>query len=89
MTIGINTDFAGAWALITQWIWLILPLVLLHTILFIFALISILRKDLPGSAKLPWILLAFLVQTFGPIIYFVVGSGLLDKKIAQREDREW
>jgi len=86
MNIGINTDFAGAWELLMEWIWLLLPIFALGTILFAVALVSLIRKKATGMEKLPWFLLIFLVQTFGPIIYFAVGASKLDEKAAAREN---
>ncbi|MCL2569552.1 MAG: PLD nuclease N-terminal domain-containing protein [Oscillospiraceae bacterium] len=86
MNITINTDFAAAWVVFTSMLWLFIPILMLWFILLVAALISIARKDVPGMEKLPWIILVVLVSTFGPIIYFVIGSGHLDKKAAERED---
>ena len=79
-------NFNLDWDRAAELIWLILPLVFLHAVLFIAALVSILRKEVTRGEKLPWILLALIIQVIGPIIYFVVGAGMLDQKIAQRED---
>ena len=84
----INTDWQAALDIINEWIWLLLPLFLLQTALMVFALVSVVRKDVTGTEKLPWIILIILVNIFGPIIYFAVGSSQLDEKIARREDRE-
>jgi len=86
MSVGINTDFAGAWALLMEWIWFILPIFALQTILFIVALVSLVRKKATGMEKLPWFLLIFLVSTFGPIIYFAIGANKLDELAAAREN---
>jgi len=50
--------------------------------LFIVGLVSILCKPLPMNMKWKWIPLLF-VNFLGPIIYFVVGSKLLDEKAEQ------
>ena len=89
MNITINTDFAGAWAFFTSMLWLFVPILLLWFVLLVTALISIARKDATGMEKLPWIILVVLVSTFGPIIYFVIGSSYLDQKSADREDDRW
>ena len=86
MNIGINTDFAGAWELLMEWIWLFLPIFALGIILLIVSLISLIRKKATGTEKLPWFLLVCLVPTFGPIIYFAVGASKLDEKAATREN---
>jgi len=76
-------------SIIQDFIWLIIPLFILQLALFISALVSILRKNVTGTEKLPWLLLAFFLNTIGPIIYFVIGSKQLDEKIARREDEQW
>ena len=81
-------DFRLAMEFISEWMLLLLPLFLLQFILWIAALVSVLRKNVSAVTKLPWILLITLVNIFGPIIYFVVGSGWLDKKAARNEGRE-
>jgi len=68
-------------------IWLIaVPLVALQLILMITALVSILRKDAPSNDKILWVLLIVLVNIFGPILYFAIGSGQLDEKAAKLAD---
>ena len=69
-------------------LWLFIPLALLQITLFLTALVSILRKDVPAMEKLPWILLALLLNVIGPIIYFVFGSNRLDEAAARKEDAE-
>ena len=76
------------WEWMLEWIWLILPLALLQLTLLVTALISVLRKKVTGVEKLPWILLIVILNTLGPLIYFLFGAGYLDEKIAGREDGE-
>jgi len=67
-------------------IWLLLlPALVLQLALFLTALVNILRKQVTGTERLPWILLLF-VSFIGPILYFAIGSGKLDEKAAARED---
>jgi len=68
-------------------IWLIaVPLVALQLVLMITALVSILRKDTPSNDKILWVLLIVLVNIFGPILYFAIGSSQLDEKAAKLAD---
>ena len=62
------------------------PLIAINLILFVTALVSIARKSLPWGQKWPWLLL-LLVNIIGPIIYFAVGSNLLDEKVAQQQNQ--
>jgi len=61
------------------------PLLIVQLVLMIAALVSVVKKEVPGSDKILWILIIIFVSTIGPIIYFAVGSNLLDQKIAQDE----
>ena len=54
---------------------------LLQLVLFVAALISIIKKSVALKDKLPWILVS-LVNFIGPIIYFVIGSDILNEKSA-------
>ena len=73
-------------ALIRDFLWLLIPLIVLQFALFLVALISLLRKRVTFAEKLPWLLVIIIFNTLGPIIYFIIGSGELDKKAAERED---
>jgi len=66
---------------------IVLPLVAVQLVLMISALVSIVRKPVQGSDKLLWVIIVVLVNLIGPIIYFVVGSNMLDEKAA-KEERE-
>jgi len=64
------------------------PLVAINFILVVVAILSIARKALPWGQKWLWLLLILLVDLIGPIIYFAVGSNILDEKAAQFQDAE-
>ncbi|HEK86679.1 MAG: PLDc N-terminal domain-containing protein [Candidatus Saccharicenans sp.] len=42
-------------------------------ILFIVALVDILKSEFPGNDKLIWILLIIFLPLLGPILYFLIG----------------
>jgi len=67
---------------------IVIPLVIIQLILMITALVSVVKKEVPGSDKILWILIIIFVSTIGPIIYFAVGSNMLDQKIAQNEEEQ-
>ena len=49
---------------------------LLQLVLFIVALVSIIRNDNHGAiAKLIWILIIFFIPILGPIAWFLIGRG--------------
>jgi len=69
------------------WILVLSPLILISFILLLSGVISIARKPLPWGEKWLWLPL-LLVNIFGPIIYFVVGSRILDEKSALQDTQE-
>jgi len=64
----------------------LIPIAIVQFILFVTALVSAIRKEVPASDKLLWILIIVFVSTIGPIVYFAVGSSMLDKKAAELEE---
>ena len=63
-------------------------LVIIQLVLFITALVSLLRKKVPAGDKIPWLLLILFLNIIGPIVYFAVGSSMLDNKAAGQENEE-
>ena len=66
----------------------VLPVVIIQLVLLITALVSLVKKQVPGSDKALWAILIIFVNIIGPIIYFAVGSNMLDQKAAQLEENE-
>ena len=58
---------------------LLIIYVIVYSAIIISAIVSIARKPISWSGKWWW-LLVLLIQPIGPIIYFVVGSRMLNKK---------
>lgn len=53
---------------------LLIPIVLINYILVIVALVDIFRREqVAGGNKWVWAAVVFLIQFFGPIVYFVFG----------------
>ena len=63
-------------------------LAVIQLVLFIVALISLLRKKVPAGEKALWLVVILLVNIIGPIIYFAVGSSMLDEKAANLENEQ-
>ena len=63
-------------------------LVIIQLVLFVTALVSLLRKKVPAGDKIPWLLLILFLNIIGPIIYFAVGSSKLDDKASSLENEE-
>ncbi|WP_223702079.1 PLD nuclease N-terminal domain-containing protein [Sutcliffiella deserti] len=54
------------WAILT-------PILILQAILTITALVSCIKQETTNGPKWMWILLILLLNTVGPILYFVIG----------------
>ncbi|WP_394921525.1 PLD nuclease N-terminal domain-containing protein [uncultured Robinsoniella sp.] len=67
---------------------LLIPIVLLMLILILTAIISILKKKLPFSEKVIWLVIILFVNTIGPVLYFAVGAKMLDEKIRLRNEEK-
>ena len=67
---------------------MVIPLVIVQFTLLITAILSLVKKEVRSEDKILWALLIVFVGTFGPIIYFAVGSNLLDQKAAELEEKE-
>lgn len=50
-----------------------LLLVIGQVVLFIAALVSVLRSPLTGAMKLVWVVVAFIAPFLGPVLWFVIG----------------
>jgi len=62
------------------------PLLVIDLVLIITAILSLARKALPWGQKWVWLLLVLFVNIIGPIVYFAVGSNILEEKAAQYQD---
>lgn len=66
---------------------ILIPLLLLQLVMVIVALINLLKKELPLKDKIIWLIVIICVQIIGPVIYFAVGSKMLDDKAGKENDR--
>jgi hypothetical protein len=51
----------------------IAPILVIHLILMITALVSCIREEKTNGAKWLWILIILIINLIGPVLYFVVG----------------
>ncbi|NLL06629.1 MAG: PLDc_N domain-containing protein [Clostridiaceae bacterium] len=61
---------------------LIIPILILELVLKTFGFVDLARTEkerIRGGSKLLWVALILIVNTFGTIIYFIVGKKNLDK----------
>ena len=69
---------------------IVIPLVLLQIGLLVAALVNLMKKNNNSNDKLIWILIIIFVNIIGPIIYFAIGSNMLDEKAAKdNPDERW
>ncbi len=80
MKYGYNLNWAEFKALLPGLAPVIIPIVILIVIITVAAIISLLRKKLPFNQTAIWLVIIILVSLIGPVIYFAVGSKMLDEK---------
>ena len=51
----------------------IVPILVLHLILMITALVSCIREEKTNGPKWMWIIVILFINLIGPVLYFVVG----------------
>ena len=68
-------------------LFLVGPIILLQLALFIGALVSLLKKDVQSGDKVIWLLVILFANILGSILYFVIGSKMLDEKIERERDK--
>lgn len=61
---------------------ILIPVLLLQLVMLAVALINLLKKDLPLNDKIIWLVIIVGVSIIGPVIYFAIGSKMLDNKVA-------
>ena len=66
----------------------LLPILVLYLALTIAAVVSLLRKKLPFGQIAGWLVIIVLCNLVGPVLYFAVGSRLLDEKVDAGRESE-
>jgi len=99
--VGLNvSDFSELGEIARILLLVAVPLVIIQVGLVLAAVISLTRKPnvLPTSDKVMWVLIVIFVNIIGPIVYFAVGSNMLEEKAArlmehkdldEARDAEW
>ena len=64
-----TTDFS----FISQYLAILLPLIIIQFGLMIFAIIDLVRRERVKGKKWIWALVILFINTIGPIIYFLAG----------------
>jgi hypothetical protein len=57
----------------TQWLPLLVPVVLLQFGLMIFALVDLVRRERTNGPRWLWVLVIVLINFIGPIVYLMIG----------------
>ena len=66
----------------------LIPLFLLQLAMAAVALISLSKKAVPWQDKAIWLVVILAIQNIGPIVYLIIGSKMLDDKIAKNQDND-
>jgi len=88
MSVGVNLPSDMDGDMLRTILLIALPVVVIQLILLLSAVISIAKKRVPTNDKVLWICISAFVNLIGPIVYFAIGSGILDQKAAANEDEE-
>ena len=61
---------------------------IISTILTVCAVVSIMRKETQAVERVLWLVIVLMVGLIGPIIYFAIGSSMLDKKANMQDNNQ-
>lgn len=64
----------------------VIPIAILVVAITVGAIISVLRKKLPFNQIAVWLAVILFISLFGPVIYFAIGSKMLDEKVQDGGD---
>ena len=67
---------------------LLLPILILYLVLILMAVISLFKKKLPFSQIVIWFMIIVFCNLIGPVIYFAIGSKMLDEKMSNNEENK-
>ena len=84
---GINrpSDFDGD--IVRLVLMIVIPIAIIQLVLLITALVSLVKKEVHAMDKLIWGLVIVCINIIGPIVYFAIGSNILDQKAAELEEQ--
>ena len=58
---------------LTEYLPLIIPIIIIQLVLIIFALTDLVRREQTRGPKWVWVLVIVFVNMIGPIVYFLLG----------------
>jgi hypothetical protein len=59
--------------ILTEYLPLLIPILIIQLVLIIFALTDLVRREQTRGPKWVWVLVIVFVNMIGPIVYFLVG----------------
>ena len=65
---------------------ILVPLMLVGLGLMVAGIISVVKKPNPWGEKIIWLVIIIFLDIIGPVLYFALGSGMLDEKYAKEQD---
>ncbi len=80
MFLAADEQSAGA----TAWLAVLICVAVALAVLFVAALLSVLRAPLPPSARIAWVLGVFVFPLLGPVVWFTVGRRATPSVAARR-----
>ena len=86
VNVGVS-EWDAAMDLIMRMLPILIPLVIIGAVLMIVGIISVVKKPNPWGEKIIWLLIIIFFDVIGPVIYFALGSGMLDEKWAKEQDQ--
>lgn len=61
-----------------------IPIIVIHGLLIIVALVDLIKNWDVRKGKILWIIVMLMISIIGPILYFIFGRGKKDEKTAAR-----
>lgn len=83
-----NLNWSEFMELLPQLLPVLLPILIVISVLVITALVNLIKKQVPFTQKIIWLIIILFINIIGPIIYFVIGSRILDENATERNEDE-
>jgi len=88
-TVNVGNDWQYAWEMTVRLLPILIPLTVVSLVLMVVAIVGIARKPNPWGEKILWLLIVIFLDIIGPVLYFAIGSGMLDEKYARFQDNQY
>jgi len=87
-TVSAANDWQYAWELMVRLLPVLIPLTVVSLVLMVTSIVSIVKKPNPWGERIIWLLIVIMLDIIGPVLYFAIGSGMLDEKYAKFLDAQ-